>query len=73
MSFYCVCQELLQHPSVQEILDRLRIDEGGDALVAPSASPLSPAALLVAWWALLGYAFLLAHAPPPALTTEKRA
>jgi len=70
-----VCQELLQHPSVQEILDRLRTDEGGTTtiLVAPSVSPLSPAALLVAWWALLAYGFLLAHAPPAALaSSEKR-
>lgn len=64
--FFCVCQEMLQHPSVQELLDRLRVDGDSNTVVlAPATDGIvahspttSVAALLTAWWVILSMVYL---------------
>ena len=77
--FLCVCQEMLQHPSVQELLDRLRVDEDSNIFVpTPVAGGIvthtpasSAAALLITWWGILSMVYLGLTCPAPAESHSK--
>ena len=76
---FCVCQEMLQYPSVQELLDRLRADEDSNTFVpTPVAGGIvahtpatSAAALLTTWWGILSMVYLGLTRPAPGESHSK--